>query len=559
MSLNSGLNILDMEKSVESSSSDAAHDSVRNDLGDNVMNHVNVSSRTTEQNTVFSSSSSSIRRPLTSDDLDDGYRQVTTKKNRKQTSPIHRHAPITTADSSLPNASESLNNHDTYDEAQTEANGGQHMTHRQPAISNESTRYAITRYPFPPFTLCFKAAKISADQIKTDLTDHCKSTSGVDLQIITCRQSNKISSNSETSFQIYVKDAVSFSLLLDQTHWPDELQREKYDLAASPSIPPQLCLLLKNVDLRIDFDDFCADIKANHPAVRNVIRMRNKFQNEIKLVKLEFTSSSKRNDILEQRRIVVNYVSYEVTEYLAPASVLICSKCMALGHFKRQCTQIKETCRTCGDQVDDLKKHNCSRIEKCIHCNQNHKSSSLKCPVVKSYRSELTRKLLRPANDSSSTITFKPSHSHIPPRLPPFPWGNPSSDFENPLVIKLDRLLQKVEEVDDHILKLNSKHDTFEQYMLTKNKRDDEVTKTLQNLSGDVTNLTTDVAQHSVLLKRHENLFVKLLIPTIEETLSVISAQNHDKKGNSIDADLQCRLNRYLVQLKKATEGKQFA
>ena len=557
MSSNSGLNIRNMEILGESSSSVLADDSVRNDPDPNVNNHASAS-HTTDQTTVYTSSSS-IRRPLTSDELDDGYRQVTTKKNRKQTSPIHRHAPITTDDSSLPNASDSLNNHDTCDEAQAVAGDGQHGAPRQPAITNESTRYAITRYPFPPFTVCFKAGKISAHQIESGLIAHCKSTSGIDLQIITCRQSNQSSIDNKTSFQIYVNDAVSFSFLLDQTRWPGELHREKYVFASSPSIPPQLCLLIKNVDLRIDFDDFCADVKTNHPQVRNVIRMRNKFQNEIKLVKLEFTSSSKRNDILEQEKIVVNYISYEVTEYLAPASVLICSKCMALGHFKRQCTQIKETCRVCGDQVDDLKKHNCSRIEKCVHCNQNHKSSSLKCPVVKSFRAELTRKLLRPVNDSSSMITSNPGRTHIPPHFPPFSWGNPSSDSENSLVTKLDRLLQKVEVMDDHILKLNSKHDKFEQYMLTKNQHDDVVTASLTNLSVDVTNVTKDVALHSVLLKRHENLLVKLFIPTIEEILSVFSAQNRDKKGHFIDADLHCRLDRYLVQLKKATEGNQFA
>ncbi|CAF4374949.1 unnamed protein product, partial [Rotaria magnacalcarata] len=67
------------------------------------------------------------------------------------------------------------------------------------------------------------------------------------------------------------------------------------------------------------------------------------------MVKVELTSSSVRDELLNKKRIIVNYITYDIIEYLAPANVLICSTCMALGYFKKQCTQIKETCRTCGD------------------------------------------------------------------------------------------------------------------------------------------------------------------------------------------------------------------
>ena len=167
---------------------------------------------------------------------------------------------------------------------------------------------------------------------------------------------------------------------------------------STPSIPPQLCLLIKNVDLLIDYDEFCDDVKGKHPQVKNVIRMKNKFQNDIKMIKLELTCSITREKLLNEKRILVNHVSYDIVEYLSPTNVLICSKCMALGHFKKQCTQIKETCRTCGELYGDIKEHKCSKIEKCIHCNENHKSSSLKCSVVKNYRAELTRKLLQQNN-----------------------------------------------------------------------------------------------------------------------------------------------------------------
>jgi hypothetical protein len=89
--------------------------------------------------------------------------------------------------------------------------------------------------------------------------------------------------------------------------------------------------------------------------------MKNKFQNDIEMIKLKFTSSAVRDELLNEKRIIVNYITYAITEYLAPTTVLICSKCLAIGHFKKQCSQIKETCRTCGELVDDMKNHNCSK------------------------------------------------------------------------------------------------------------------------------------------------------------------------------------------------------
>ena len=57
--------------------------------------------------------------------------------------------------------------------------------------------------------------------------------------------------------------------------------------------------------------------------------------------------------------------------------------------------------------------------------------------------------------------------------------------------------------------------------------------------------------QHSLRIERHENMFCKLLIPMFEDLISFIATLNYDKKGNPLDADLKCKLNRYLVQLKK--------
>ena len=85
----------------------------------------------------------------------------------------------------------------------------------------------------------------------------------------------------------------------------------------------------------------------------------------------------------------------------------------------------------------------------------------------------------------------------------------------------------------------------------------DELTKQqMDSLLNNDNALKKDLVQHSVLIERHENMFIKLLIPMFEDLFTLIAGQNQDKRGNTLDADLKCRLDRYLIQMKKTREGK---
>ncbi|CAF4733978.1 unnamed protein product [Rotaria socialis] len=230
---------------------------------------------------------------------------------------------------------------------------------------------------------------------------------------------------------------------------------------------------------------------------------------------------------------------------------------MALGHFKKQCTQIKETCRTCGNQVDDMKNHRCSKVEKCVHCEQNRKCSSLKCQVVKSFRAELTRKIFQVNNRSSSdsrllnkNVIFNSTN------FPPLPVPKSSTLLLNPMMVKLDELINKLSEVKDRLDNFEAKHDKFEQFIFDKNRYDETVIKNMNDVYNNYMILKKDVVQQNLFIERHENLFFKLLIPMLEDVLTFISSQNQNQKGNPLDADFKCRINRYFIQIKKATEGE---
>jgi hypothetical protein len=127
------------------------------------------------------------------------------------------------------------------------------------------------------------------------------------------------------------------------------------------------------------------------------------------------------------------------------------------------------------------------------------------------------------------------------------------------MIIKLDDLLEKMSEVNTHLSNLKLKYDKFEQFMMEKNESDSMIKDNLNLLSKQSSELKTGVTQHSLLIQRHDNIFVKLIIPMFEDLFGLISKQNQDRKGNPLDADLKLKLERYLIQMKKAKEGKHFS
>ena len=145
------------------------------------------------------------------------------------------------------------------------------------------------------------------------------------------------------------------------------------------------------------------EVKEKYPDIANVIRLKNKAQQPVRAVKLEFLSTKLRDEILAAGEISISYTKLKVVKYYAQANVLICSICYGIGHFRKNCAQKNEsTCKMCGEKCTSLKEHQCSGMLKCIHCGGAHVSNDAKGNVVKDYRAALTRNLL--ANAVSKNI-----------------------------------------------------------------------------------------------------------------------------------------------------------
>jgi hypothetical protein len=443
---------------------------------------------------------------------------------------------------------------------------------QQHSITSASTRYALTRFPFPPHIVRFNSNKISIIRFKEVIVHHFKSHHDLNVDIANCRISTLKCNTNEIDILLYVKDPNTFAFLLNHDNWPETVYGEKFTFPSVPSIPPQLSLIIKNVDLNLDFDDFSNEIKNLYPEVKNVIRMKNKFGNFIKLVKLELTSPKTRDDLLKSKKIFINYICYDIEEYLAPVNVLICSKCCAIGHFRRQCPEQDETCKCCGESCKDLKGHQCSSVLKCKHCNGVHLSNSMKCPVVKSFRDALTKNLMNKKNDnvsySSPSLTNSNTNNNNKFHHTTANFSRSSAPWtltENPFDSKINVLISGLAQVNETLIKLCESNKSFQQFIIEKNERDVEIIKEIgiiksssSNMEAEILLLKEKYQDFDKSMKAQDVMYKQLLFPMLDNILKFIGAMNVDAGGRPLDADIRSKFERFRAQVSNAIDGKVF-
>ncbi|CAF5162730.1 unnamed protein product, partial [Rotaria sp. Silwood1] len=111
------------------------------------------------------SPASSARRTLSSNEDEDGFTTVKSKKKKNRNESFDQSSPsrqvITTSLSPT-----NITNAQVITQSK---NVVQHPSVVQPVpVSNESTRYALSRFPFPPFIIRFNSGNITTTQFKEE-------------------------------------------------------------------------------------------------------------------------------------------------------------------------------------------------------------------------------------------------------------------------------------------------------------------------------------------------------------------------------------------------------
>jgi hypothetical protein len=414
-------------------------------------------------------------------------------------------------------------------------------------LTDEAKLFAQSRYPFSPFILRFSTPHIHEQKITDELYKFLKDNKKLELELSGVRKASTKCSSNKCDLLLFVKTSHSFSILCDEKNWPQSILGLSYTRSSTPTIPPQLSLIIKNVSLSIDFVNFTNEIKESYPNVRNIIRMKTKNQTNSKLVKLEFSDHTQRDEILNRGKIFVNSLTYDVDEYLAPARVLICSKCMGIGHFRKQCKQEQVTCKRCGINFDDINNHTttCTQLH-CKHCQGDHMSNDMKCPKVKQFRADLIKFLLSPA------IHANPQYNNSDFTCTNFPPMNPA---QRPSIYNKDINRNNSNNYDQY--EGVNRTPLYNPYHWSSNtSTSSSIINKIDDLIKNENNIKLITAQHEIKITRHENLFMKLIFPILDEISSFLLHLNSGKHGGTLDADFKVIINRMRAQLNNAKKVK---
>jgi len=264
---------------------------------------------------------------------------------------------------------------------------------------------------------------------------------------------------------------------------------------------------------------------------------------------------------------------------------------MGIGHFRKQCKQEQVTCKRGGMHFDDINNHTttCTQLH-CKYCQGDHMSNDMKCPKVKQFRADLIKFLLSPAihanpqyNNSDFTCTnFPPMNPAQRPsiynkdinknnsnnyhqydgvnRTPlynPYHWSSNTSTSSS-IVNKIDDLINSMNQVNAMLEKIVNKNDQFEQFIKDKTVNDEIVSNKIDDLIKNENNIKLITAQHEIKITRHENLFMKLIFPILDEISTFLSHLNSGKHGGTLDVDFKVIINRMRAQLNNAKKSKDF-
>ncbi|CAF1473615.1 unnamed protein product [Adineta steineri] len=319
-------------------------------------------------------------------------------------------------------------------------------------ISQQARRYAETRYAFPPFILTFDH-DVEEKPIIDDLTKFFSSNYNVDVQFAGHRLKHK------RELLLFAINRESFIILFDESKWPSTITSLNYRKVCPNHLPPQFSVVIRNMSVDIDDTDLLKDLKDDYPDVINVHRIMNKNNQPTSFVRLDIGNVKLIDELLKKKHIYINNSRFTVVEYLAPAKVLVCSKCFGIGHFRNNCKNQLDICKVCGEGVKDIVAHKetCNKTPRCIRCNGEHNANDLRCPDIKSYRSILTKSLLINTNDTAlGQQANHPNYYYMNRDFPPInaqAYGVNANNVFN-INKRIDELMNKINVLDDSLNKL---------------------------------------------------------------------------------------------------------
>ena len=114
-------------------------------------------------------------------------------------------------------------------------------------LSREARSFALSlsRFPFPPFIMRFTSTLINEQEMAEDLCKSIEERTKADLELSGYRKASARCAPNGCDFLVLAKDGGSFVLLYDDANWPHSLLNLAFTRPSTPSILPQLSLIVK--------------------------------------------------------------------------------------------------------------------------------------------------------------------------------------------------------------------------------------------------------------------------------------------------------------------------
>jgi hypothetical protein len=193
------------------------------------------------------------------------------------------------------------------------------------------------------------------------------------------------------NLQCYTREIELFVYLCDKQNYPDRLRSTTIIPNPPKRLPPQRSVILKYVPNDIIIDDIQNEISIKYQSLFNIEEMRGTIGGKSRHIRIDLSAHDEYMRILNGGVLAIGGQLIEVSEFLAPPRLLICSRYNTPGHIKKECKNEFDLCRRCGDNRSQGDHKEC--IIKCHHCNGDHESTSFKYPLIADFRKELIIKL----------------------------------------------------------------------------------------------------------------------------------------------------------------------
>ncbi|CAF1680789.1 unnamed protein product [Rotaria magnacalcarata] len=195
----------------------------------------------------------------------------------------------------------------------------------------------------------------------------------------------------DDNLQCFTRSVELFVFLCNPQNYPEKLLNTTIHPNPPKRLPPQRSAILKYVSKDIHIDDIKKEISSKYKSLFNIEEMRGTIGAKNRHIRIELSEHNEYINILNTGIIAFEGQLIEVSEFLAPPRLLICSRCNTPGHLKKECKNNVDLCRRCGLNRNEGEHKEC--IIKCHHCNGNHEATSYQCPLINDFRKELILKL----------------------------------------------------------------------------------------------------------------------------------------------------------------------